>query len=354
VLGGAAAVSTPDDAGDVERIRAALVPVLGSTEAGRLTLASSPMRRSRSTLYFLGMDGNDPAYVVKVPSLGSTAIDATDAVSSADQFRALTLAYRWLDEEDRHTAVRPVACLEELDAVVMEYVSGQPYRATLQRGVVAPEPARRAATAAGDALRRLHRHALEPQASVDLRSLADEVREAEAAALRPSGLRLPDQVQRVLDRVPARSVIQNRVLTHGDFAPTNLILIAPDEVAVLDPSLAEVGYPEDDLARFLAVVSSYSVFIPGSVLPVVRRRRRELEGAFRSGYGAAETATALMELRLLKQYALRWRRVRELSRLTRFRQLTRMRHRGVDLHLRTLVTECAGRLEALLRSDPVR
>lgn len=343
----------PAGDGSVERIRTALAPVIGSATAEQLTLVSSPMRRSRSTLFFFGLGSQEPVYVVKVPVLGDAAVDATPAASSADQFRALTLAHRWFDEEDRHSAVRPVAYLEDFDAVAMEYAPGRPYRRTLRRTVLAPQPALGAAAAAGDALRRLHRHARAFQAPVDLYSLAEEVREAEASVLQPSGLRLPDEVGRVLDEVPKAEVFHDRVAMHGDFAPNNLILMDADQVVMIDLSLVDVGLPEDDLARFLAVMSSYSVFIPGSVLPRVRRLRRELESAFRSGYGAAEMETAVMELRLLKQYALRWRRIRELSRLARYERAMRARQRMIDPHMRSLVKESARRLAILLGSDRV-
>jgi aminoglycoside phosphotransferase (APT) family kinase protein len=346
-------VTGPAGDGHVERIRTALATVLGSTMAEELTLVSSPMVRSRSNLFFFGVGSQEPAYVVKVPVLGRAALDATPTVNSADQFRALTLAHEWFAEEDRHTAVRPVVYLEEFDAVVMEYVPGGPYRRTLRRGVLAPQPALRAAAAAGDALRRLHRHAWASQAPVDLPGLAAEVRQAEALALQPVGLRLPDEVGRVLDEVPKAEVLHDRVVMHGDFAPSNLILMDADQVVIIDPSLVDVGFPEDDLARFLAVMSSYSVFIPGLLLPRVRRLRRELESAFRSGYGAARTETAVMELRLLKQYALRWCRVREVSSLARYEQAMRGRQRVIDPHMRGLVTESARRLAILLSSDRI-
>jgi hypothetical protein len=188
------------------------------------------------------------------------------------------------------------------------------------------------------------------QAVVDLADLADEVRETEASVLHTVGLRLPEEVVRVVAGVPGRKVTRERVVQHGDFAPVNLILTAPDEVTIIDPSLVDVGLPEDDLGRFLAILSAYSVFVPGSVVPSVRRLRWGLEQAFRSGYGAAETDTAVMELRLLKQQALRWRRRRDFSRLSRSPQLMRARERVIDRHIGLLMTESARRLAGFLDS----
>jgi len=334
---------------EVDRARDALVRALGEAAPEHMELAAEPILRSRASLLFFGVAGERPRYVFKTAVLGDTAIDATPALSSKDQFRALTLAHRWFEEEDRHAAVRPLFYLEELDAVVMDYVDGRPFRSTVQRGVLQPGPALAAATAAGDALRRLHQHARVDEAVVDLADLADEVREAEASALREVGLELPDDVARVLAGVPNRKVTRDRVVQHGDFAPVNLILTAVDQVTIIDPSLVDVGLPEDDLGRFLAILSAYSVFVPGHVLPPVRRVRWELERAFRSGYGKTATDTAVMELRLLKQHVLRWRRRREFSaRLARSQQLMLARERVIDRYMRVLVSESARRLSAFL------
>ena len=334
--------------GDIDRAREALVRALGTAAPEHLELAGEPITRSRASLYVFAEPGGRPRYVVKTAVLGNTAIDATPALTGVEQFRAMTLAHRWFEEEDRHGAVRPLFYDEALDAVVMDFVHGQPFRPTVQRGVLRPAAAVRAARAAGDALRRLHEHARVDQAVVDLADLADEVRETEASVLHTVGLRLPEDVVRVVAGVPSRKVTRDRVLQHGDFAPVNLILTGPDEVTLIDPSLADVGLPEDDLGRFLAILSAYSVFVPGSVVPPVRRLRRELEQAFRSGYGAVETDTAVMELRLLKQQALRWRRRRDFSRLSRSPQLMRARERIIDGHIRRLMTESARRLSGFL------
>jgi hypothetical protein len=335
---------------EIDRAREALVRALGKPAPEHLELTAEPITRSRSTLFVFGEPGEQPRYVVKTARLGDTAIDATPALTSAEQFRALTLAHGWFEGEDRHAAVRPLFYDDELDAVVMDYVHGRPFRRTVQRGVLHRAPALGAAGAAGDALRRLHAHARVDEAVVDLADLADEVRETEASVLHTVGLRLPEDVVRVLAGVPSRKVTRDRVVQHGDFAPVNLIITAADQVTVIDPSLVDVGLPEDDLGRFLAILSAYSVFVPGSVVPPVRRIRWELERAFRSGYGPAETDTAVMELRLLKQQVLRWRRRRDFSRLSRSPRLMHAREQAIDRHMRLLMTESARRLSGFVHS----
>ena len=213
---------------------------------------------------------------------------------------------------------------------------------------MAPTRARLAVRAAGDALRRLHEHARAPDAPLDLQELADEVRAADREYLRPAGVRLPDQTVRVLDAVPADQVTTSRVLLHGDYVPSNLVLTAADQVGMIDPVLARVGLPEDDLARFLAVLTSETVFVPGLVTPPVRRLRQHLERTFQDAYGSGATHPLLLELRLLLQHTLRWRRRRTFSRLSGHQQLMRGRQMVIDRHMQALLLESAERVTRLL------
>ena len=93
---------------EIDRAREALARALGDAALEHLATAAPPITRSRSTLFFFGEPGEPPRYVVKTALLGNTAIDATPALSSAEQFRALTLAHGWFQEEERHAAVRPL------------------------------------------------------------------------------------------------------------------------------------------------------------------------------------------------------------------------------------------------------
>jgi aminoglycoside phosphotransferase (APT) family kinase protein len=332
----------------VRRIRESLARTVGEASTDRLPLVTK-VKRARSTTYFFGHGSDQPAYVVKNAVLGNTAIDTTPALTTAEQFRALTLAHQCFENEDRHAAVRPLAFYEELDALAMEFVSGMPFRRTVRRVLLQPGPALRAATAGGDALRRLHQGARVSETTVNLHDLAQEVLELEESALRPVGIRLPDDLLGVLADVPKTEVRREQVLLHGDYGPNNLILMDADTVTIIDPSLVDVGLPEDDLARFLAVLSSYSIFVAEPVVPRARRLRGDLERAFRHGYGAAATDTAIMELRLLNQYVVRWRRRREFSRLAGREGPMRVRQQVIDRHMRVLVSESAARLATFLR-----
>jgi hypothetical protein len=184
--------------------------------------------------------------------------------------------------------------------------------------------------------------------AVSLRDLVDEVRGVESSVLEPVGLRLPSAVLEVLAGVPGKEVPCRHALLHGDYVPSNLILADPDQVAMIDPVLARVGLPEDDLARFLAILASDTVFVPGLVVPPVGRLRRDLEQVFCRAYDPASPSTALLELRLIKQHALRWRRRRDWSKLARHSLVMRARQRVVDRHMRALLDESGQRLSRAL------
>lgn len=308
---------------------------------------------SRSTLYTVGRSSSYSRYIVKVPVLDHAASDTDPAMSASEQFAALQRAYEWFQQEDAHSVARPVALLEECGALVMERLPGASLVDVVKRSLIAPARARAAVGAAGDALRRLHHHARRPDASVDLEQLADEVRAADQRYLRPAGVRLPDSVLHVLDAMPAGRVPCSQVLLHGDYVPSNLIPTAAAQVGMIDPVLSRVGLPADDLARFLAVLASHTIFVPGLLVPPVRRFRRDLEEAFRHGYGPSGSEPLVLELRLLLQHVLRWRRRRDLSRLSGHEQLMRWRQAVIDRHMRSLLAESAERASCVLagRSD---
>jgi aminoglycoside phosphotransferase (APT) family kinase protein len=144
-----------------------------------------------------------------------------------------------------------------------------------------------------------------------------------------------------------------RVLLHGDFVPANLILTGPDAVTMIDPSLTETGLPHDDLARFINVMTTDKLFVGGLVVPALRRLRRDLDRRFRDAYAADEPGDRIvLELRLMRQYVLRWHRRREFE-LPAMHPVSRWaRSRVIDLHRRSLLGECGERLKRLLSVAP--
>jgi aminoglycoside phosphotransferase (APT) family kinase protein len=338
---------SPEPAPRSDALAAELARVLRSegSPTPDLVPAAEVVVTGRSTLHRIADRATGEQYLVKVPIVVTGWVDTHDVLPTAAQFEALERAYRWQSEEDRHAVVRPVALLPEHDAFAMEWAPGRTVLQALDRAPIDPRGARAAVRAAGDFLRRFHRHGLIAEERVALEGPVQEIRDLAAGPLRQAGLQLPPPVSVALDRLGDRTVVQGRALLHGDYVPSNLIVRGADEVVMIDPLLADVGPTVDDLARFLTVLSSNSAFLPGVVLPPVRRLRRSLEAAFRAAYGIGD-ADELLELRLLHQHLLRWLRRRENSRLRGVAPLLAARNRLIDRHMRALILESAARLAA--------
>ena len=334
----------------VDLVLASLSRELSAGERA-LALVGEPVRTARSTLYTVRDRSSGIAYVVKVPGRGNGAVDTEPPLEASAQFAALQRAHAWCGHDGHHAVARPVALLEDLAGVVTEHVPGPTVGALVHRGTGHPSAAARAAGAAGRFARSFHRHAAREEGTTSLATLVREVAAVEDELLVPVGVRLPQQVHRALDGVPGRDVRVRRVLLHGDYVPDNLILPGRHRVVMIDPLLTDVGLPEDDLARFLAVVSSDPAFLPGAVALPVRAVRRSLEQRFRAGYGTTPVDPAVLELRVLRQLGVRWRRRREFSALTS-PALVRARAHLVDVHMRTVLRETAARLtQALARGS---
>jgi aminoglycoside phosphotransferase (APT) family kinase protein len=218
---------------------------------------------------------------------------------------------------DRSAPVaRPVGLLPEIDALALEFVPGRALRAIFTADFRHPAAeAFSALRATGDYLRRVHVAGDAGEDEVDLAEVAEAVLSRSSEALAAAGLRLPDAAAAALRAVRSRRVRTCRTVLYGDFVPANLIVTASGHIVGIDPVLQETGLPEDDAARFLAVVMSDTKFVPGLVLPSVRRTGRELQEAFLSGWSGQPDPSPLLGVQLMQALSLRWLRRRELTRL---------------------------------------
>jgi hypothetical protein len=90
-------------------------------------------------------------------------------------------------------------------------------------------------------------------------------------------------------------------------------LVRSGHIVGIDPVLQEAGLPEDDAARFLAVVMSDTKFESGLALPSVRALAGTA-GGVPGGMVRAACAVYLLGIRLMQALSLRWLRRRELTR----------------------------------------
>jgi aminoglycoside phosphotransferase (APT) family kinase protein len=139
-------------------------------------------------------------------------------------------------------------------------------------------------------------------------------------------------------------VTARRVWLHGDFGPSNIVL-AEDGVTVgLDASLASVGRPEEDLARFVALVSGAIRLAPELGLRPLGVVRSELEDRLLGSYYGPGVRPALFELTYLHQLCRRWRRLRELSERHEHGPRMRMKLSVIDRQIPLLMKRSEARL----------
>lgn len=303
----------------------------------------------RSNIYVI--QARNPAqaqvhWVVKQPHTDWSQDDVANPLTAAGEYAVL----QRLDDYLRHIGgpfrvPAPVALLPEIGAFAMEHVTGPTIKDLLHYGsVVRPAPLLDGLAAAGTFLR--HLHALEPlpPAEIDLRAEADRVLNVAEERLHPIGLSLPDRVRSTLVDFPHLGTTAPRARLHGDFGPANILLEADGSTVCLDASLADVGYPEDDLVRFVVLVSGVIRLAPELVVRPVSRVRRRLEDQLLGAYYQNPSRPPLFELRYLHQLARRWCRVRELAQQRERQTMLRTRFAVIGMQMRLLMKDTERRL----------
>lgn len=314
-----------------------------------LGLTRPPLASNKAVIYFLGRRAGRPLYVAKAPT-------PSGAKTATAEYAALRQCHAWWRSEDRHRVAEPLALLPRGDGFVTAYVPGPGLAQVLSRPLLRPGRAVEAAGAAGDFLRRLHRHAgVESDHDIAVADLVAEARVVEAGELRPAGLTLPASVARVLDAAPRVRLPARHARLHGDYAPRNLVLCGSGEVAMFDPALKAVGAVEDDIATFMSMMSSASVFATPAVWLAAGQLRAALQAAFLEGYGVDGISPAVLQLKLIKKLMRRWvyRRSRPLRPLEH--PLLPLRERLIDAQMRALLAESAAQFAGhMARIDRTR
>jgi aminoglycoside phosphotransferase (APT) family kinase protein len=319
---------------------------------GRLVLTHPPQLHARSSIYFVG-DAEQPdrgcRWVVKRPDTGAQQEDLPNPLDARRQYtvlRMLEAHYEPLAPALRVS--RPVAFLEDSGALAMEYAPGIELDSLLRpRSVFDPKPLLDGIALAGRFLR--HLHAFEPphHALVRPRGLGEELLALVEQKMRPAGFAPPAELSEVLEQLPDTEDHASAVCLHGDFAPVNMIVEGGTSVTGIDISLAEVGFPEDDLARFLMMLATARLFVAGAGARRTRALRQRAQLALLEAYYGEARTSALLELRFIRQLCLRWLR-RCMARIESKPRLGGVRRRLVDRHFETLVRERSRALTSTL------
>lgn len=305
----------------------------------------------RSSIYFVSaptLPRPSSKWVVKVPHHDWSQDDLESPVTARQEFEALVRLHGHFQRAGGPMRVpEPVALLVELGGLAMEYVAGRTIRSLLNYGSARqPSTLLHGLSAAGQFLRQVHDLDAFAARPVDLRQQAAQILSLAEERLPPLGLTMPARVSQTLAHLQPLTVTALQVRLHGDFGPGNILLAADGTTVGLDAALVTVGAPEDDLARFIAVMAGSIRFAPEVIARPSTALRRRLEiQLLRSYYGSA-TIPPLFELRLLRQLVGRWCRLRELAEQSQRRALLPLRLRVIGAQMRLLMEESAARLQS--------
>lgn len=228
------------------------------------TLAAPPrlVERPWSTLYFLsvldrGTRRDLAVKIVRFPDQPAAEVSWQNEellMRGQREFRSLTRVFdHFAAQPDRRlAAIRPVADLPEINAVVMEAVRGTALPAAAsRRGRRADEWMRRI----GEWLRWFHRIAPDGVTPEQTLGPADTLRglDRRAGELRAAGVSLASwplwgETRRILEDTGQGE----RVWIHGDFHQGNVLVLPDGGILCFDTALQLVDSPYHDLGKFTA------------------------------------------------------------------------------------------------------
>jgi aminoglycoside phosphotransferase (APT) family kinase protein len=310
---------------------------------GRLVLTRRPQLHTRSTIYFVGdADQRDRGcrWVVKQPNTGARQEDLPHPLDARWQYTVLrTLEAHYEPVAPKLRVPRPVAFLEDSGALAMEYASGIEVDSLLRpRSIFSARALLESIALAGRFLR--HLHAFEPPHHALVRpcALGEEMLALVDETMRPAGFLPPVELSTVLEQLPETAARATTVRLHGDFAPVNMIVEGGTAVTGLDISFSDVGFPEDDLARFLMMLATARLFVAGAGARSTLALRHRAQSALLRGYYGEARTSVLLEMRFIRQLCLRWLR-RCMARIESKPHLADVRRRVVDRHFEALLRE---------------
>lgn len=303
--------------------------------------------RDRSCIYFVGFDGPtfDRRWVVKQPAVTFRQADLEPPLPAPALFEAHERLYEHLQRLDGSILTpRPVGVMPDVNAYVMEYVTGTMVSSHIAlRSVRAPHRLLHGMAEAARVLKTVH--TLEPALSeiVQLADLEDEARTTAAQLIRGAGLRVPSGGF-FASSSASRSATVSTVVLHGDFAPEN-VLVGDTGTYCLDADLAEKGAAEKDVVRYLVMLYQEKFFVVGADVPPVQEMRRRAAAAFLSAYYGdqawPESLQPLMVMGLAARYVRRQMGgVRKSSRIPARRALERRARKVLERrHFQKLLDE---------------
>ena len=300
-------------------------------------------------MYFVGDRRNVPRWVVKQPDVAASQEDLPSPIDATQECAALVRLFAHFSSHAPELRVpRPIALLPEVGAFAMEYVHGRDVAQFIgTRALAGPQKLLHAMALAARFVKHLHAIDGVRAQPVDLGPKAETALAFADEAMAPLGLALPRKVSRALANVPQRLLPASLCRLHGDFAPVNVFIDPCGSAVGIDPRLDRIGYPEEDLARFLTMFATERWFVATQAVEATNRLRVRAESALLAGYYGCVGASPLLELCRIDALTRRWVR-REAARQRGRPVFGSARARVVDAHFRALLIESARRLNELL------
>lgn len=267
--------------------------------------------RDRSCIYFVGFHGPTfvRRWVVKQPAVAFRQADLEPPLPAAALFEAHERLYEHLQRLDGSIlAPRPVGVMPDVNAYVMEYVTGTLVSSHIAvRSVRTPHRLLHGMAEAARVLQTVHTLELAQPEIVQLADLENEARTTAAQLIRGARLRVPAGGF-FSGSSTSRSATASTVVLHGDFAPENVI-VGDTGTYCLDADLAEKGAAEKDVVRYLVMLYQEKFFLVGADVPPVQDLRRRAAAAFLSAYYGdhpwPESLQPLMVVGLAARYVRR-------------------------------------------------
>lgn len=227
--------------------------------------------------------------------------DTPEELARADrmlrrEYNATSALYQALHQDAEIGAVRPIAFLPELRAIVTEEVPGRPMSELLAETSRASAEALAVARRVG-AWIRIYQSLVEATGTVELPErrtyLDDRLKQMEGRVITSSERR---EVLALFDSLAAQLPTEcAAVPIHADLTPTNIIVDDRGRIAVLDFTMAKMGTSYHDISH---------VFFHLEMLGARQRKpamARELQRALLAGYSPALSEdTPLFQLMLLQ------------------------------------------------------
>ncbi len=323
--------------GRVQESLASWYPEFSSGRVRAVLVQTKDFRWSRHFVFEIVRDGENQAIFLLVKCIRAT--DSTGRVQEAArpdnnaqvlEYEALQTLYNnfGMRESTDLTAARPLALWRDIDALVLEYVSGRDLLAIIfdaikpWSGVAVQRRALEATRRGGRLVASFHsitRGSYPSSVEFNAEDYAQRLQERTAALV--EYIHVPGVRRRLFKTQGAVGKIAERIqedvqisFLHRDLNPDNIVETPDGRVFTVDTTLHEIGAIEEDLAKFLVHLDTLKKRLLMGPFAIRASRTAEIKGAFLSGYASVGCySPRVLAMFKLLAFVQRW-----IDRMSRF------------------------------------